>query len=446
MVQLHLSLTFFVAALLTFAAPAFADDNPPLPMPDDASAVSYDGSSGSLDFNSANSVKDIAAFYRNVAKQQHWTEVPSVINKDNMVVLNFGAGGNEVADITVMRMGEKTKVKIEGMALRVKGDAASKQAAAEEDAPAAAAPAAPAGDVAPLVATDDNGLPEPQGVSSSMNIINGDKDLSFSVPNAVADVVAFYRSELTKKGWKEKSAKVSDAQAELSFTTPEGPARLSVNRSGTESKIQLATGKRAAVVASADEASTALVATEKLGLPLPEGAGNNGSAQTQFSRKVSFSVPNSVAEIVAFYRTELAKKGWKEDSAKMNAKAAELSFTAPVGPAKLTVKRSGDTSDAELTLTEKSKAAASPLAPKHGMVKLIFGNMSDKPADVSIAGKHVKLAAGQGAKGPDGPMLEVKPGKFTAQNTVGDPESFTAGPDEIWMVAVMPVGMMAMKQ
>ena len=49
----------FLTALLRLATPAFADDTPPLPMPDDASDVTFDGSSGSLDFNSAKSVKDI---------------------------------------------------------------------------------------------------------------------------------------------------------------------------------------------------------------------------------------------------------------------------------------------------------------------------------------------------------------------------------------------------
>ncbi|MEO9168380.1 MAG: hypothetical protein ABI230_08255, partial [Aestuariivirga sp.] len=146
------------------------------------------------------------------------------------------------------------------------------------------------------------------------------------------------------------------------------------------------------------------------------------------------------------YRTELTKKGWKEDSAKVSDKQADLAFTAPEGPAKLTVKRNGDMSDAELTLTQKSKAAASPLAPKAGMVKLVFGNLSDKAADVSIAGKHVKLAAGQGAQAPDGPTLEVKPGDFTAAMKGAKPFAFTAGPDEIWMVGVGPGGLIAIKQ
>ena len=375
----------FVTALFLLASPAYADDKPPIPMPDDATDVTYDGESGALDFSSAKPVKDLASFYRDIAKQHGWQEQTSVIHNDNMAVLTFTANGDNVATFTVMKMGASSQVTAAGPALESKGGADDKAAAA--DAPQAA-PIAPPADMAPLVATDNNGLPMPEGVSSGMSTINGDKVLDFSVPNSVADVVAFFRTELTKKGWKEKSANESDAKAVLTFTGPDGPARLSVKRSGDVSKAELAMGKQAAFAASAEDPPAALVATEKLGLPLPDGASNNGYAQTQFSRSVNFSVPNSVAEVIAFYRTELAKKGWKEDNAKVGEKAAELSFNAPEGPAKLVVKRNGDTSDAELTLTEKSKAAASPLAPKHGMVKLVFGNMSDKAADVFIAGKH----------------------------------------------------------
>ena len=317
----------FLTALLHFVTPALADDvKPPLAMPDDASAVVYDGDSGSLSFSSAKPVKDLAAFYRDLAKQQGWQEQPSVINQDNMAVLTFMTKGDDVATITVMKMGEQSQVTAEGKALETKGAATA----------------------------DAGGTP-------------------------------------------------------------------------------------------AADAAPPLVAIDKDGLPIPDGLGNMGSTRTQFSHAVNFSAPNSVADIVAFYRTELTKKGWKEDAAKLGDSEAELKFTAPDGPATLSLKRNGDMTDAELTVTEKSKAAASPLAPKPGMVKLVFGNMSDNPADVIIGSKHVKMTPGQGAKGPDGPMLEVKPGNITVKSKSAK-ESFTAGPDEIWMVAVGPGGLMVVKQ
>ncbi len=318
----------FLIALLNMATPAFADDaKPPLPMPDDASAVNYDGESGSLSFSSAKPVKDLAAFYRDLAKQQGWQEQPSVINQDNMAVLTFMTKGDDVATITVMKMGEQSQVTAEGKALEAKG-----------------------------AATADAG----------------------SAPAA--------------------------------------------------------------------EAAPPLVAIDKDGLPIPDGLGNMGSTRTQFSHAVNFSAPNSVADIVAFYRTELAKKGWSENNATSQVSdiKASLSFSTPDGPATLAVNRNGDMTDAELTVSEKAKAAASPLAPKPGMVKLVFGNMSDNPADVIVGSKHVKMTPGQGARAPDGPTLEVKPGDITVKSKSAK-ESFTAGPDEIWMVAVGPGGLMVVK-
>ena len=331
----HASLAsvFFFGSFLA-AALAFADQQvPPLPMPDDAADVVFEGESGTLTFSTAKPVKELADFYRALGKMQGWQEEPSVINQDNMAVLTFMVNGDDVATITVMKMGEKSQVTAEGTALEAKGG------------------------------TDDQ-------------------------------------------------AKAADAGKTENSDAP---------------------------------APAPLVAIDKDGLPIPDGLGNNGSTRTMYSHAVNFSAPNSVAEIVDFYRSELAKRGWKEDAAKVSDSAAELAFTAPEGPAKLTVTRNGDMSDAELTVDDKAGAAKSPLAPKAGMVKLVFGNMTDKAADVAIAGKHVKLAAMQGSAGPDGPTLEVKPGKLTAE-IKGGKESFTAGPDEIWMVGVGPGGLIAIKQ
>ena len=320
-----------IAALFVFlaTAPVHAGDAPPLAMPDDASEVVYSGDAGSLTFNSAKSVKELAEFYRGEAKKKGWSGTPSVINRDNMAVLTFMAGDDEV-NITAMTMGDKTMVTAEGSALESKTEASA-------------------------------------------------------------------------------DAGSGDASAQ--------PA----------------------------EAAPPLVAMDKDGLPMPDGLGNQGSTTTLYSKAVNFSAPNSVVDIVAFYRAELAKKGWKEDAAQVSDMDAEVSFTAPEGPAKLVVKRNGDMSDAELTLNNKAKAAASPLAPKPGKVKILFGNMSDKDAEITIGGKKVKVPAGAGSQGPDGPSLELKPGQLTA-SMKGAKESFKADADTIWMVGIGPGGLIVVQQ
>ena len=56
------------------------------------------------------------------------------------------------------------------------------------------------------------------------------------------------------------------------------------------------------------------------------------------------------------------------------------------------------------------------------------------------------MRPGQGSKAPDGPTQEVKPGDFTAAMKGAESQTFTAGPDEIWMVGVGPGGLIAIKQ
>ncbi len=110
----------FLAAILSFAAPSLADDKPPVPMPDDAAEVAYDGDAGTLAYSSTKPVKAGAEFYRALAKKNGWKEIPSVINKDNMSVLTFVVGDNDVG-FTIMALGDKTQVEAQGTILESKG-------------------------------------------------------------------------------------------------------------------------------------------------------------------------------------------------------------------------------------------------------------------------------------------------------------------------------------
>ncbi|MDE2385912.1 MAG: hypothetical protein KGO53_14970, partial [Alphaproteobacteria bacterium] len=115
---------FILASFFSLASPSLAEDaKPPLPLPDDASGMTYDGESGSLTFSSAKPIKELAAMYRDYAKQHGWEEQAGVINKDNMVVMTFMASGEDVATITVMKMGDNAEVTAEGTALEAKGGA-----------------------------------------------------------------------------------------------------------------------------------------------------------------------------------------------------------------------------------------------------------------------------------------------------------------------------------
>jgi hypothetical protein len=66
-----------------------ADPTKPVPLPEGVENVKFDGADGRLEFDSASSVKALAAFYRGSLKSLGWKEQPSVINKSNMVVMEF---------------------------------------------------------------------------------------------------------------------------------------------------------------------------------------------------------------------------------------------------------------------------------------------------------------------------------------------------------------------
>ena len=95
---------------------ALAGNSAPVPLPENAEEITFDGAGGRLEFNSASSIKALAEFYRSTMKQQGWEQQSSVINNANMVVLNF-SNGRKAASFTIMRMGDKANVTADGSAL-----------------------------------------------------------------------------------------------------------------------------------------------------------------------------------------------------------------------------------------------------------------------------------------------------------------------------------------
>ena len=104
----------------TEALRPLASNDAPVPVPENAEDVEFDGDDGKLEFSSPSSVKSVADFYRSIMKQQGWGTQSSVINNANMVVLNFSKAGKSVS-FTLMKMGPKTNVTADGAALKVAG-------------------------------------------------------------------------------------------------------------------------------------------------------------------------------------------------------------------------------------------------------------------------------------------------------------------------------------
>jgi len=229
------------AALSDAPLNALADSKTPVPLPENAEGVKFEGDEGRLEFSSASSVKALTAFYRASLKPAGWKEQPSVINQPNMAVMEFAKNGKSIS-MTVMQMGPKVNVSANGSGLVI---AAAKPAEAKSN----QAKAVQAKSKEPLTPDPDSALPVPTQRSStglsSTKFPGSDQsfrtELEASIPAELGEVLAFYRAELTKRGWQEKTdgATVTAERAELAFTSPQGPAVLKLGRARDETIVSL---------------------------------------------------------------------------------------------------------------------------------------------------------------------------------------------------------------
>jgi hypothetical protein len=317
---------------------ALADKTMPVPVPETAENVQFDGEDGKLEFDSSSSVKAIAAFYRGFLKPLGWKEQPSVINKSTMVVMEFSKGGKELS-FTAMQMGPKVNVTADGSGLvmaNAKPDAAAARASDAADGKAV---------VENLEADPDSALPVPK--QHSMSSI---------------------------------------------------------------------------------------------------GIGKLPGTETAIRRELNASIPAELGSVLAFYRSELGKRGWKEstDRTVVGPDQVQLAFSAPDGPAILKLGRSnGETS---INLAQKIPAAAAKgdIMPKPGQAKLMFVNIGDGEAAVTINKQTIRIAAGAGTPQSKGPTLDLPPGKYQySLKVAGGPvrnNAIEVAADDAWGLMIAPGG------
>lgn len=205
-----------------------ANSPAPIPMPEDADEVKFDGNRGSLDFYSPSSPKSVAAFYREALKSRGWQEARSVINGPSMFRMDFSRGGQKIG-MTVMQMGPKAKISADGNGLEVPPD--------------------PNKETVRLEGEDKDGFPVPKGYtmsSPSMVTKTGGgpafrREFNGAVPADVGSVLAFYRRELGKRSWKEQvdGAVVQPNNVKIAYASPDGPAWLKLGRNGRETTINI---------------------------------------------------------------------------------------------------------------------------------------------------------------------------------------------------------------
>lgn len=200
---------------------ALVDNATPIPLPHTAESVEFDAANHTLEFATKSSVGQITSFFRVALKPLGWKEQPMVINQDELVLLAFTKGYDDLG-IRIVKASDGVKVYVNGEAL----------------APAAAVPAPVT--AADLEVEEKAGLPVP--ADRTMTVADGGKfrsSVDASVTAGLDAVLGFYRRELDKRNWKEGKSDVKSDRAEFGYTTVDGPAVLKLGRHNGETTIHI---------------------------------------------------------------------------------------------------------------------------------------------------------------------------------------------------------------
>jgi hypothetical protein len=159
--------------------------------------------------------------------------------------------------------------------------------------------------------------------------------------------------------------------------------------------------------------------------------------ETPLRTTLEATVPAELGSVLAFYRTELGKLGWQEqhDGAVVSADHVQLTFVSPVGPGMLALDRRDSSTTINLVQKNASVATNANVMPEPGQAMLVFSNISEADATLTINDRTLKRAAGTRAV-----SLDLSPGKYTYELSVpGHPATthildFAAG--DTWELTV----------
>lgn len=412
-----------------------ADDSVPIPLPDTADGIDYQGDNARIGFDSRSSVGALASFYRAEMKKRGWQEQRSVINRANMVVLNFSRSKDRLT-LTIMKFGDHANVSGTGSAL----------AAQMKNAPP------DAGQDSTQQATGNMpSLPMPAGAQD----VTYDKDngtLEFSSTTGVKALTDFYKAEMKRQGWKETSPAFQNRLiAIIRYAKGDDGIAITINASGDRTNVE-ATGSylKSAAARNAPPSADDLKVEESGGLPVPKAHESAESEKTGMRRALRADVSLKLPTTLDFYRRELGKRQWKEKPGGVVADDhAEIAYASPEGPAVLKLGRRAGRTTVELTVKNPAEATKAGLLPRPGQAKLVFGNMLKTNAVIVVNKKKIKIGAGVGDKAPDGPRLDLPPGKYkVVLQLPGKPaqsEDMDVKGDETWGVIVGPGGLLPLQ-
>ncbi|RLP75395.1 hypothetical protein D9R14_16635 [Xanthobacter tagetidis] len=110
--------------------------------------------------------------------------------------------------------------------------------------------------------------------------------------------------------------------------------------------------------------------------------------------------------------------------------------------------RKGSETTVNLALRNPEAAKAAGILPPPGKARVMFGNIEPQAATLTFDKKTIKVPANAGTKAPDGPMLDLAPGKYRYAIKVGgktETDEIEVRADETWGLMVGPGGILPLQ-
>ncbi|QOZ49917.1 hypothetical protein [Bradyrhizobium sp. CCBAU 53338] len=162
--------------------------------------------------------------------------------------------------------------------------------------------------------------------------------------------------------------------------------------------------------------------------------------------KLTARIPAQLGDVLTFYRAEFGKLGWQEqrDGAVIASDHVRLAFVTPLGPAALALDRKDESTLVNLVQRNKEAATMAHVMPRPGRAALMFTNLGDKEAVLTLDHHTVTLPARAGKERPEAPLFNMPPGKYSyALKIAGGPDRDTTieiAAGDAWEVTVGPEG------
>ena len=432
------------------------------------------------------SLDAVLSFYRGALSARGWKEdaARSTISPDE-AVLNFTFPEGS-AILRLAREYGLTTVSIVEKIVRPKAPPAAPGAGSVNDlmqqaqqmmrdagvpAGAAVPPPAPArgsdAAVQPLQPLAGSSAPIPLPETAQDVDFDGTGTLQFTSASSVQSVAEFFRSALKQSGWRAKPSVINNANmAELQFSKGSKDLSITVMRMGPSTQVNArGSGLQAAAAkpeppaqvgqlpagsASPPPSADDLVVEESAGLPVPKRRTMTEGTQTPFRRELNASIPLDLPVVLEFYRRELGARGWKEEAGgrEIAPDAAAIRFTSPEGPAGLKLGRKGGETTVAITVKNPDAARKAGVLPPAGKAHVMFGNIMPEDSSLTFNNRTVKVPANAGTKAPDGPALDLPPGKYKYAIKAGgkvQSDVVELGADETWGLMIGPGGVLALQ-